>query len=774
VGAGGTIRATSKGGSSWSGQRSGTSTTLYGASCPSTSTCFAVGQGGTIRATTNGGSSWSNAGSGTANDLYGVSCPSTTTCYAVGAAGTILATTNGGSSWATQTSGITSQLNGVSCPTANSCWAVGAGGALPATIDGGSSWPMQTSSTANDLDAVSCQVGSCWATGGGGTVVMTSAPGNTAAPSISGTDQEGQTLTASNGSWSGSSPISYGYQWRQCDPSGNNCSDIAGATNQSYTATAQDASGTLRVKVTAANMSGSSTATSAPTAVVGNYGYATGGYNGPVATGGNSNGGFGQLEAVATCYGVNEVPCNTSGDRNGNPCPAGYSCIGDLELSNSFATGSILFTVFRKNLLNANGTSGLMRLWIPWDSLSYSTSATSPQSCAPSPYAQRNFDSTWNTGDGGKAFRGLVWNIQAVEQLGLTPEVVVSGGSNYQLPEYPDPTYGDGTYRAANFTKAGLDYSCGVSGIVSSLNSPSGSGYVPPIRFEPSNEPNFYAEYNGALGGTQNPCGTVGPDGTYATNPCDGQYNPGGYLCGINYGPCGPLEAAELWETATAAADTAYGGASKDIARIAGLASGRAQSGWNLPYMQQIIGIHSGSIPVGSATNTAVPTYWAIHDYDDPSSASGTADLQYFENQLSSTVAGTRSPLYVWVTESAVFLNNGTTSDRNRAGCSSESDNNGTLGACVDNNSSAQQSGAGVWRSMVNVTASGVTTTQVYWYSFFAAGGGWDFGLVDQSGLHARPSFCTLTGYSTCDASSVFPAGSSISELGDYLDPSGL
>src|SRR6266545_3433232 len=41
-------------------------------------------------------------------------------------------------------------------------------------------------------------------------------PTNDTPPSIAGTPQAGQTLTASPGSWSGTQPLSYTYQWRRC------------------------------------------------------------------------------------------------------------------------------------------------------------------------------------------------------------------------------------------------------------------------------------------------------------------------------------------------------------------------------------------------------------------------------------------------------------------------------------------------------------------------------------------------------------------------------
>jgi hypothetical protein len=91
-------------------------------------------------------------------------------------------------------------------------------------------------------------------------------PSNTSPPTISGTPQDNQTLTASPGSWSGSTPITYTYQWRRCDSNGNGCSNLA--TGQTYEATSKDVGHRLRVVVTAKNDAGSSSATSSATEVV--------------------------------------------------------------------------------------------------------------------------------------------------------------------------------------------------------------------------------------------------------------------------------------------------------------------------------------------------------------------------------------------------------------------------------------------------------------------------------------------------------------------------
>src|ERR1700757_3892501 len=96
----------------------------------------------------------------------------------------------------------------------------------------------------------------------------TSSPRNTTAPSISGTLRSGETLTADAGTWSGTQPIDFTYQWRRCDTNGANCANIIGATKKTYTLGSIDVNNTLRVRVKATNSAGSSAVVSAQTGVV--------------------------------------------------------------------------------------------------------------------------------------------------------------------------------------------------------------------------------------------------------------------------------------------------------------------------------------------------------------------------------------------------------------------------------------------------------------------------------------------------------------------------
>ncbi|MGE5409112.1 MAG: hypothetical protein ACM3NV_10930 [Syntrophothermus sp.] len=93
-------------------------------------------------------------------------------------------------------------------------------------------------------------------------------PSNTALPKIKGRAEVGIKLTVSHGSWSGSTPISYKYQWKHCNAKGKNCKAIKGATKSSFTPGRKYIGTRLKVAVTARNSVGKTTATSKASEVI--------------------------------------------------------------------------------------------------------------------------------------------------------------------------------------------------------------------------------------------------------------------------------------------------------------------------------------------------------------------------------------------------------------------------------------------------------------------------------------------------------------------------
>ena len=134
-----------------------------------------------------------------------------------------------------------------------------------------STYKLTSSSVGKTLRAVVTaknSVGSVEATSAASAVVVAAPPSNSALPTISGTDEQGKTLKASTGSWTGAEPFSFTYQWRRCNSSGESCSNISGATKSTYVLVSSDIGATLRIVVTASNIVGSSPATSSATSVV--------------------------------------------------------------------------------------------------------------------------------------------------------------------------------------------------------------------------------------------------------------------------------------------------------------------------------------------------------------------------------------------------------------------------------------------------------------------------------------------------------------------------
>lgn len=121
--------------------------------------------------------------------------------------------------------------------------------------------------TAVTIAVLATAIGAIFGAAGSGRAAASAAPKEVNPPKITGTPQEGQTLTADHGDWS-NNPTSYSYQWQRCDKNGGSCNGISRATTRLYDVVKQDVGSTLRVHVVASNADGSASDTSAPTAVV--------------------------------------------------------------------------------------------------------------------------------------------------------------------------------------------------------------------------------------------------------------------------------------------------------------------------------------------------------------------------------------------------------------------------------------------------------------------------------------------------------------------------
>lgn len=88
------------------------------------------------------------------------------------------------------------------------------------------------------------------------------APYMTAIPTLSGTFTVGQVITAANGTWAGDATITYTYQWYA------NSIAISGATAGTFTLTSAQLGKRITARITATNLSGTASATTAPSAAV--------------------------------------------------------------------------------------------------------------------------------------------------------------------------------------------------------------------------------------------------------------------------------------------------------------------------------------------------------------------------------------------------------------------------------------------------------------------------------------------------------------------------
>jgi hypothetical protein len=93
-------------------------------------------------------------------------------------------------------------------------------------------------------------------------------PVNVAAPTLSGTPAQDQTLRVAPGTWNGRQPITFTFRWLRCDGSGNNCIIQSGSSNDSYGLREGDVGKTIRARVIARNSRGESSRLTAQSAAV--------------------------------------------------------------------------------------------------------------------------------------------------------------------------------------------------------------------------------------------------------------------------------------------------------------------------------------------------------------------------------------------------------------------------------------------------------------------------------------------------------------------------
>jgi hypothetical protein len=88
------------------------------------------------------------------------------------------------------------------------------------------------------------------------------APTNTKEPTITYVHpiKVGTILNGNKGTWSGTPPISYAWQWLRCNDNGEACGKIANATDTTYTVANADEGHTIRLDITASNSEGKATA----------------------------------------------------------------------------------------------------------------------------------------------------------------------------------------------------------------------------------------------------------------------------------------------------------------------------------------------------------------------------------------------------------------------------------------------------------------------------------------------------------------------------------
>jgi Polysaccharide lyase len=163
------------------------------------------------------------------------------------------------------------------------------------------------------------------------TTAAPTSPSDSSLPTVSGVPQQGQSLNASPGSWTGTSPMGYAFQWMRCNSSGGSCSAVNNATASTYSVTSTDLGGTLRVTVTATNTLGSAAASSNATSAVGST-TAT-----PTFVGDFETGSFSPWDHI---YDPNPSSANPPSIVTSPTAQGGYAAKLTVDPNDTFITGT--------------------------------------------------------------------------------------------------------------------------------------------------------------------------------------------------------------------------------------------------------------------------------------------------------------------------------------------------------------------------------------------------------------------------------------------------
>lgn len=192
------------------------------------------------------------------------------------------------------------------------------------------------------------------------TVDNVPAPTNSALPTISGSPAVPRTLVGDRGTWDTHGlAATYTSQWERCDAAGVNCSDIAGAGGVSHDLTSADAYHRLVFRAVGATAEGSTSARSAPSAVIADAAGNTsppgpGGVTGDKPGAAVSSAGNGQAVAVDTV-----TASGSRGALNGDNASDNASLVAffDRTKAKSLVTRYGRRVVVRGRLLHEKGSS---------------------------------------------------------------------------------------------------------------------------------------------------------------------------------------------------------------------------------------------------------------------------------------------------------------------------------------------------------------------------------------------------------------------------------